>query len=160
MHTTHDDSVGDDTRQHIADLRLAAAGDPQAQLRLSYAARQLVIAGDADEIVTSIEGLTFARLAATQGVPSALLLAAGHCTHLGRTYADCGADDSARDWIGQAIGILEIATERLPASDAADVMQAVNVAAGMVAPETMTLAKFYRAAFAPAFGATAPAAPH
>ena len=111
--------------------------------------------GEADEIVTSIEGLTYARLAASQGVPDALMLAAEHCAHLGKTYSLCGEEDSAADWIGQAIGLFEIATELLPAQNAADLMHSLNVAADMATPEIMALAKFYRAAFAPAFGLAA-----
>ncbi|WP_374394381.1 hypothetical protein [Sphingopyxis sp.] len=155
MHATHDDSVGDDTRQHVDDLRLAARGDAQAQFRLSYAAREMVVSGEADEIVASMEGLTYARLAASQGVPDALLLAADHCSHLAKVYSDCGADDCANDWAGQAIGLLEIATDLLPASNAAELMQTLNTAADMATPEIMALAKYYRAAFAPAFGAAA-----
>ena len=155
MLTAHDDSVGDDTRQHVDDLRLAARGDAQAQFRLSYAAREMVVSGEADEIVASMEGLTYARLAASQGVPDALLLAADHCSHLAKVYSDCGADDCANDWAGQAIGLLEIATDLLPASNAAELMQTLNTAADMATPEIMALAKFYRAAFAPAFGAAA-----
>lgn len=152
MHATYDDSVDDDTRQHIEDLRLAASGDAQAQLRLSQAARALVVSGEADEIVTSLEGLTYARLAAAQGVPDALMLAAEHCCQLGKTYSICGEEDCASDWIGQAIGLFEIAAELLPSSNAAALMQNLNVAADMATPEIMTLAKFYRAAFAPVFG--------
>lgn len=155
MPTTHDDSVADDTRQHVADLRLAAAGDAQAQFRLSYAARQMVINEEADEIVASIEGLTYARLAAAQGVPDAIMLAAEHCNHLAKVYSDCGAEDCADDWAGQAIGLLEIATDLLPSANAANLMQTLNTAADMASPEIMALAKFYRSAFAPAFGAAA-----
>ena len=155
MPTTHDDPVGDDTRQHVADLRLAARGDAQAQLRLSYAARQMVINEEADEIVASLEGLTYARLAASQGVPDALMLAADHCSHLATVYSACGAQESADDWAGQAIGLLEIAADLLPAANAANLMQTLNTAADMASPEIMALAKFYRSAFAPAFGADA-----
>lgn len=155
MPTTHDDSVGDDTRQHVDDLRLAARGDAQAQFRLSHAARQMVVTGEGDEIVTSLEGLTYARLAASQGVPDALMLAADHCSHLAKVYSDCGAEACANDWAAQAIGLLEIATDLLPASNAAELMQTLNTAADMASPEIMGLAKFYRSAFAPAFGADA-----
>ncbi|MBL9066497.1 MAG: hypothetical protein JNN10_09415 [Sphingopyxis sp.] len=155
MPTTHDDPVGDDTRQHVADLRLAAAGDAPAQLRLSHAARAMVVSGEADEIGASIEGLTYARLAASQGVPEAVMLAADHCSHLAKVYSDCGAESSAADWAGQAIGLLEIATDLLPAANAANLMQTLNSAADMASPEIMALAKFYRSAFAPAFGADA-----
>lgn len=155
MPTTHDDSVGDDTRQHVDDLRLAARGDAQAQFRLSHAARRMVVSGEGDEIVTSLEGLTYARLAASQGVPDALMLAADHCSHLATVYSSCGAEECADDWAAQAIGLLEIATDLLPASNAAELMQTLNTAADMASPEIMALAKFYRSAFAPAFGADA-----
>ncbi|MDK2756417.1 MAG: hypothetical protein KYX66_06745 [Blastomonas fulva] len=155
MHAIHDYPVGDDTRQHVADLRLAATGDAQAQLRLSQAARAMVVTGEADEIIASMEGLTYARLAAAQGVPDAIMLAADHCAHLGKTYSDCGAEDSASDWIAQAIGLLEIATDLLPSENAAALMQTVNIAADMSTPDIMALAKFYRAAFIPAFGLAA-----
>lgn len=155
MHATHDDSVGDDTRQHVDDLCLAARGDARAQFRLSYAARQMVVSGEADEIVASLEGLTYARLAASQGIPDALMLAADHCSHLATVYSGCGADDCANDWAGQAIGLLEIATDLLPSSNAAELMQTLNTAADMATPEIMALAKYYRDTFAPAFGAAA-----
>lgn len=155
MPTAHDDSVGDDTRQHVDDLRLAARGDAQAQFRLSYAARQMVVTGEADEIVASLEGLTYARLAASQGVPDALLLAADHCSHLANVYYQCEASDCADDWAAQAIGLLEIATDLLPSSNAAELMQTLNTAADMASPEIMAQAKFYRSIFAPVFGAEA-----
>lgn len=151
----HDDSVADDTRQHIADLCLAAAGDAQAQLRLSKSARELVVSGEADEIVASIEGLTYARLAAAQGVPDAIMLAADHCSHLAKVYSDCDEEECAADWAGQAIGLLEIATDLLPAANAANLMQSLNSAADMASPEIMAQAKIYRSIFAPVFGADA-----
>lgn len=151
----HDDSVADDARQHIADLRLASVGDAQAQLRLSKSARELVVSGEADEIIASIEGLTYARLAAAQGVPDAIMLAADHCSHLAKVYSDCGEDECAADWAGQAIALLEIATDLLPAVNAADLMQTLNTAAEMATPEIMAQAKVYRSIFAPVFGADA-----
>ena len=151
MPTTPTDSVGDDARQLVETLRTAACGDAQALYQLSYAARQQVISGEADEIVASIEGLTFARLAAARGIPEAIMLAADHCSHLAGVYGECGEEACASDWAGQAIGLLEIATELLPASNAADLMQTLNTAADMATPEIMALAKEYRATFAPVF---------
>jgi hypothetical protein len=151
----HDETVADDTRQHISDLRLASAGDAQAQFSLSRSARELVVSGEADEIVASIEGLTYARLAAAQGIPDAIMLAADHCSHLAKVYSDCGEDECAADWAGQAIGLLEIATELLPAANAANLMQSLNTAADMSSPEIMAQAKAYRSIFAPVFGAAA-----
>ena len=151
----HDETVADDTRQHISDLRLASAGNAQAQFRLSRSARELVVSGEADEIVASIEGLTYARLAAAQGIPDAIMLAADHCSHLAKVYSDCGEEECAADWAGQAIGLLEIATELLPAANAANLMQSLNTAADMSSPEIMAQAKAYRSIFAPVFGAAA-----
>lgn len=151
----HDETVADDTRQHISDLRLASAGDAQAQFSLSRSARELVVSGEADEIVASIEGLTYARLAAAQGIPDAIMLAADHCSHLAKVYSDCGEEECAADWAGQAIGLLEIATELLPAANAANLMQSLNAAADMSSPEIMAQAKAYRSIFAPVFGAAA-----
>lgn len=150
-----DDSAADDARQHIADLRLASVGDAQAQFRLSKSARELVVSGEADEIVASIEGLAYARLAAAQGIPDAIMLAADHCSHLAKVYSDCGEEECAADWAGQAIALLEIATDLLPAANAANLMQTLNTAAEMASPEIMAHAKVYRSIFAPVFGAAA-----
>lgn len=139
----------------VNDLRLAATGDGQAQFRLAYAARQLVLAEDADDIVGSIEGACFARLAAAQGIPDALLLLADHCAHLAKVYYECEANDSADVWLGQCLGVLELATELLPASNAAALMDQLTITADCTTPEIMAEAKHFRDLFAPAFGAEA-----
>lgn len=136
-------------------MRLAATGDAAAQLELARTARQLVITGDADEIVCSIEGLTYARLAAAQGVPDALMLVAEHCAHLANVYAQCGEQPTSDMWQGQALGVLELATEMLPPANAADLMASLNIAADNASPAIMQEAKLFRAIFAPAFGAEA-----
>src|SRR3546814_12913708 len=78
--------------ESIDDMRLAAAGDAAAQYRLSCRARQLVLAGECDEIIGSVEGVSYARLAAAQGLPDALLLIAEHCGPLANVYYECGAN--------------------------------------------------------------------
>lgn len=141
--------------QNVADLRLAAAGDADAQLRLAYAARRLVVDGIADEIVCSVEGFSFARLAAAQGKPEALLVMAEHCAHLAKVYADCGAPECAESWHGQALAVLELAAERLPDPSAAGLMDSLTLAAADATPGVMREAKMFHAIWAPAFGAEA-----
>lgn len=141
--------------QNVADLRLAATGDASAQLRLSRTARDLVLAGVADDIVGSIEGVNFARLAAAQGVPDALVLLSDHCAHLGQAFAECGEHDASDNWIGQSLAMLELAAEVLPAANAAALMDSLNIAADNANAAIMQAAKEYRAIFAPAFGAAA-----
>lgn len=85
--------------------------------------------GDADEIVCSVEGFSFARLAAAQGKPEALLVMAEHCAHLAKVYADCGAPECAESWHGQALAVLELAAERLPDPSAAGLMDSLTLAA-------------------------------
>lgn len=140
----------------VDDLRLAAMGDGQAQLRLAQTARQLVLVDEeTDVIVCSIEGVCYARLAAAQGIPDALLLLADHCAHLAKVYYESGADHLADVWLGQCIGVLELATEVLPASNAAALMDQLTVTAHCATAEIMTEAKYFRDLFAPAFGAEA-----
>lgn len=147
--------VDPNDEQNVADMRLAAAGDAGSQLRLARASRELVLSGEADEIVTSVEGLTYARLAAAQGVPDALMLVAEHCIHLSKVYYECSAMECGDMWTGQAIAVLELAAELLPSANAAELMQTLNVAADIATPAIMAEAKAFRAIFAPAFGAEA-----
>lgn len=137
--------------ESINDLRLAAAGDAAAQYRLSYRARQLVIAGECDEIIGSVEGVSYARLAAAQGLPDALLLIAEHCGHLAKTYYDCGVTQAGDSWHAQVIAILELSAELLPGPSAPELMQALNVAADDASPEIMEEAKIFRTLFADLF---------
>src|SRR3546814_15160647 len=76
--------------ESIDDMRLAAAGDAAAQYRLSCRARQLVLAGECDEIIGSVEGVSYARLAAAPGLPDALLLIPHHSRHLPHFYYEIG----------------------------------------------------------------------
>lgn len=142
-------------RRVVADMQLAARGDGQAQLRLARAARELVLAGDADEIIASVEGVTYARLASAQGIPDAYMLLAEHCAHLAAVYAQCGEQATSDMWLGQAIAILELAAERLPDENAAALMSTLNLAADSANPQAMREAKLFHAIFAPAFGAAA-----
>jgi hypothetical protein len=141
--------------QNVADLRLAARGDAEAQLRMARACRQSVLSGQADDIIASVEGLGFARLAAAQGVPDAIMLIAEHCIHLAQVYVECDEEPTAEMWAGQAIAVLELAAELLPASNAADLMQTLNTAADLTTANVMAEAKMFRAIFSPAFGAEA-----
>ena len=136
-------------------LRLAAVGDGAAQLQLARAARQLVLSGDADEIICSIEGVCNARLAAAQGIPDALMLLADHCAHLAKVYYECDAHETADMWLGQSLAALEIATELLPAENAAALMDSLTVTADCTTPNIMAEAKHFHDLFAPAFGAAA-----
>lgn len=147
----------DDART-VSDLTLAARGDAAAQVRLSEEARRLVVSGLADDIIGSVDGVNFARLAAAQGAPAGLMLVAEHCAHLARVYAECGESLCADDWHGQAIAALEMAAENMPAASAverADLMQALNELADKATPEVMGRAVFWRAVFSPAFSVEA-----
>lgn len=139
----------------VSDLKLAAFGDGAAQLRLARKARDLVLSGEGDEIVCSIEGVAYARLAAAQGSPDALMLLAEHCAHLSVVYSDCGVEETSDMWLGQALGVLELATELLPDCNAAELMHSLNLAADSATPEIMREVKHFRDLFAPAFGAEA-----
>jgi len=137
-----------------ADLLLAARGDADAQLRLAIEARRLVVSGEADDIIGSIDGVNYARMAATQGKPDALMVLAEHCAHLATVYGECGETVCSEDWHGQAFATLELAAENMPAScdaERADLMQALNELADQASPAIMEFAKLWRALWAPAF---------
>lgn len=165
MHANHDDPVADDSRPvrddaaTLNDMRLAAFGDGQAQLRLARTARRLVLAQDADDVLGSIEGVTYARLAAAQGIPDALMVLAEHCVHLAFIHYEAGADDEvnvvADMWLGQAMGVLELAAEMLPASNAGELISSLTIASDGATPQIIAEAKYYRELFSPAFGAAA-----
>lgn len=164
MHANHDGPVADDSRPTrddaatLDDMRLAAFGDGQAQLRLAKTARRLVLAQDADDILGSIEGVTYARLAAAQGIPDALMILAEHCVHLAFVHYEGGdpeAEEIADMWTGQAIGVLELAAELLPASNAGELITSLTIASDCASPRIIAEAKYYRELFSPAFGAAA-----
>jgi hypothetical protein len=141
--------------ESINDMRLAAAGDAAAQYRLSCRARQLVLAGECDEIIGSVEGVSYARLAAAQGLPDALLLIAEHCGHLANVYYECGATEAGDSWHAQVIAILELSAELLPGPSSYELTQALNVAADEASPDIMEEAKMLRDLFAPLFAPNA-----
>jgi hypothetical protein len=164
MHANHDGPVADDSRPTcddaatLNDMRLAAFGDGQAQLRLAKTARRLVLAEDADGILGSIEGVTYARLAAAQGIPDALMILAEHCVHLAFLYYETEvpeAEEAADMWTGQAIGVLELAAELLPASNAGELITSLTIASDCANARIIAEAKYYRELFSPAFGAAA-----
>ena len=147
-----------DDERNVSDLCLAARGDASAQIRLSTEARRLVVSGHADDIIGSVDGLNFARMAAAQGVPTGLMLVAEHCAHLAKVYAECGEHDCSDDWHGQAIAALELAAENMPADQAderAIFMQGLNTLADGASPVIMEFATQWRALWAPAFSADA-----
>lgn len=147
-----------DDERNVSDLRLAASGDAAAQIRLSCEARRLVLNGNADDIIGSVDGLNFARLAAAQGEPTGLMLVAEHCAHLAKVYAECGEHYCSDDWHGQAIAAMELAAENMPADCAeerASFMQSLNTLADGASPTIMGFATQWRSLWAPAFSADA-----
>lgn len=154
MHAAHDDPVADDTRL-VALLRLAATGDAAAQIELARESRRKVLREEADEIVCSIEGLTYARLAAAQGVPDGLMLVADHSAHLAKVYYECDENDTADMWLGQSLAALELATELLPTENANALADQLVQHAEHATPNIMREAKLFRDIFAPAFGPAA-----
>lgn len=161
MHANHDEPVADDSRPvrddaaTLQDMRLAAFGDGQAQLRLSRTARRLVLAQDACDVMGSVEGVAYARLAAAQGIPDALMLLAEHCGHLAFIHYEAEENGVADMWLGQAMGVLELAAELLPASNAGVLINSLTLASDGASAQVLAEARFFRDTFAPAFGAAA-----
>ena len=149
------DHSQDEDARNLALMRRAAGGEAEAQLLLAVECRRLVTNEEADDIIASVEGITYARMAAAQGLTAGMMILAEHCAHLAKVYAECEAQDCSDSWFGQAIAVLEIATEHLPSSNAADLMQNLNIAADTASPNVMRYAKQFRAIFVPAFGAAA-----
>ena len=146
--------VSADDARRVADLRLAARGDGEAQLRLAAEARELVEGGGVDDIIGSMEGVHFARLAAAQGIPDALMILAEHCAHLAMVYTSCGETECGEDWHGQALGVMELAAENMPANCAAEraeLMQSLSSLADEASPAIMQSAVQWRNLWAPAF---------
>ena len=136
-------------------LRRASRGDADALISLASDARALVLAEQVDEYITSLEGVTYSRLAAAQGRADALVLLIEHSAHLGKLAADAEDWDASDDWHGQVIALLEIVADRLPMVNADCLTVTLNQAASESSPSVMEAAKVYRNFWAPVFGAEA-----
>ena len=137
-------------------LMLAAArGDADAQLLIAEECRSRVVAGDMDQLFGSMEGVTYARMAAMNGRTKALPLLARHTRELSCYCASAGAEDMAADHYGHAMAIMEIMADHMPLDEADGIRAEIDAAAERNPAQVMEAAKFYRALWAPLIGVEA-----
>jgi hypothetical protein len=96
--------------EHLHD---AACGDPEAQVRLAKAALAASQIEGSNPVISTVEGLTFARLAAAQGNLAALGLVVTLSAQLSDLLVDVGMFDDAATMEGQGLGAADIATDKV-----------------------------------------------
>lgn len=132
-----------------AQFLAAARGDPEAQYAISLRNREGIEAGTVHQLYGSLEGVAYARMAAMNGHPGALLLLARHIRQLSYFCAETGQHDLAADHYGHAMAMMEILTEHLPVDEADELRREIDAAADRNPAEVMRAAKFYRDLWAP-----------
>lgn len=90
----------------------AAWGDPDAQVLLAKRALAAGTLGHADRVVSTVESLTFARLAAAQGNIGGMGLVVALCAQLADLMDSAGQPDTATDLRGEALAVADVAMER------------------------------------------------
>lgn len=93
-------------------LKDAALGDDEAQIRLAKAALTASEMEDANRLVLTVEGLTFARLAASRGNLVGLGLVVTFQAQLAELMADRALFDESDRATGAALGAADMALDQ------------------------------------------------
>lgn len=92
-------------------IRVAAWGDTDCQVKLAKAALILDAPTPADRVVSVVEGLTYARLAAATGNVEALGLVIVLQSQLADMLAQAGWLDAADEQRGEALAVADVAAD-------------------------------------------------
>ena len=125
-------------------LKDAAWGDPAAQVRLAKAALAASATPEADPVISTVEALTFARLAAAQGDLAAIGLVVTLNAQLAELLDNAGLYDTANAIRGEALAAADLATDHVPEGSLGEVLGAYLQASEKAHPDSLPRASSAR----------------
>ena len=121
-----------------------ASGDPVALVKLSKAALAGSEAEGYHPLIATVEGLTFARLAAAQGDLAAFGLMVTLGAQLADLLDDMGDFDTAANMRGEALAAADIACDKVPEGSLGEVLGAYLAANETADPDSLPQASHAR----------------
>lgn len=122
-------------------LRDAAWGDADSQVKLAKLSLAAGTLGHADRVVSTVEGLTFARLAACRGDVGALGLVIALQSQLADLLDDAGLHDKGDDARSEALGAADAAVDLAPDASLGEILAAHLTATDLADPDTLPAAR-------------------
>lgn len=122
-------------------LREAAWGDTDCQVKLAKLSLVSGAHGHADRVVATVEGLTYARLAASRGDIAALGLVITLQSQLAELLDDAGLIDRADDARVEAFAAADAAVDLAPDASIGEILAAHLAAADMADSDTLMAAR-------------------
>ena len=114
-----------------------AGGDTAALVKLAKAALASVDTDGINPLVATVEGLTFARLAAAQGDLAAIGLMVTLGAQLGDLLDDVGDFDLAHNMRGKALAATDVACDKVPEGSLGEILGAYLAANEMADPDSL-----------------------
>jgi len=121
-----------------------ASGDPIALVTLAKAALTASETDGHHQLVATVEGLTFARLAAAQGDLAAFGLVVTLSAQLADLLDDMGDFDTAANMRGEALAAADIACDKVPEGSLGEVLGAYLAANEVADPDSLPQASHAR----------------
>ena len=118
-------------------IRDAAWGSTESQVRLAKLALAAETLGHADRVVSTVEALTFARLAASRGDIGALGLVITLHAQLAELLDDAGLYDNAETARGNALGVADVAVDKVPEGSLGEVLGAYLASVDIANPDSL-----------------------
>lgn len=128
----------------LALIREAAWGCPDSQVKLAKLALAAGASGYADAVVSTVEGLTYARLAASRGDVAALGLVITLQSQLADLLDDAGLIEKADNARAEAMGAADAAVDLGPDASIGEILAAHLTAADLADPDTLMAAQAAR----------------
>ena len=121
-----------------------ASGDPVALVKLAKAALASSEVEGHNPLISTVEGLTFARLAAAQGDLAAFGLMVTLGAQLADLLDDMGDFDTATDMRGKALAAADIACDKVPEGSLGEILGAYLAANELADPDSLPQASSAR----------------
>jgi len=125
-------------------IREAGWGCAESQVRLAKLALAGETLGHADRVVSTVEGLTFARLAAARGDMTGLGLFIALQNQLAELLDDAGLFDSGDSHRGESLAAADVTVDRVPDGSMGEILGAYLAAAENVTPDALESAQHHR----------------
>lgn len=142
----------DETEEtEIGLLRRAAHGDTDAAIDLAYHCAAIADNGPGDRVIATIEGLTFARLAAVRGNVIGMGQLISFCGRMIDICDHVSRPDLAAHYRGEALALADLAADLLPPADSDALTTGLTVGANQADAHTLECAGKLRALWAEVF---------
>lgn len=132
-------------------MRRAASGDTDAAITLAYHCASVADNGPGDSLIATIEGLTFARLAAVNGNIVGMGQLISFCGRMQEICDDAGRADLAAHYRGEALALADFAADMVPPAESDFVTTGLTIGANEADSATIECARRLRAVWAEAF---------